>query len=81
VLEQLRLLHHVVCMCFSTLQWCWCLARRKSSRAEAIVVSTTNQLRTQLASLQSLHHKTTSELSVLQTRIEVSTSTHVPSSR
>nr|XP_031858524.1 uncharacterized protein CI109_006047 [Kwoniella shandongensis]KAA5525596.1 hypothetical protein CI109_006047 [Kwoniella shandongensis] len=33
-------------------------------------VSTTNQLRTQLSALQSSHHKSTSELSVLQTRID-----------
>ncbi|KAK8864149.1 hypothetical protein IAR55_001395 [Kwoniella newhampshirensis] len=34
------------------------------------VISVTNQLRTQLSSLQSSHHKSTSELSVLQTRID-----------
>ncbi|WVR06682.1 hypothetical protein IAU60_003714 [Kwoniella sp. DSM 27419] len=33
-------------------------------------VSITNQLRTQLSALQSSHHKSTSELSVLQTRID-----------
>lgn len=35
-------------------------------------VSTTNQLRTQLSSIQSLHHKSTSESAVLQTRLDVS---------
>lgn len=34
------------------------------------LVAASNQLRTQLSNLQSSHHKTTSELSVLQTRLD-----------
>lgn len=36
------------------------------------VVSTTNQLRTQLNQLQTTHHSSSSELSVIQLRIDVS---------
>lgn len=35
-------------------------------------VSVTDQLRTQLSSIQSSHHNSTSELAVLRTRIDVS---------
>lgn len=42
-----------------------------SAGAEQVPVSTTGQLRTQLSALQSSYHQTTSELSVLQSRIEV----------
>lgn len=40
---------------------------------KGVSVSTTGQLRTQLSALQSSFHQTTSELSVLQSRIEVCT--------
>jgi nucleoprotein TPR len=43
---------------------------RWQSKADTVAQST-SQLRTQLSTLQSSHHKTTSELSVLQTRIEI----------
>jgi chromosome segregation ATPase len=46
------------------------LARRGHRKLNEKVQST-NQLRTQLSTLQSTHHKSASELSVLQTRIEV----------